>query len=95
LNFAPRFEEAAENATALAEVEDVAEIIDAESVVAVGVLSPASKRVLASDVVALIAALLTFSACLFEGGYVQAGAAATAYAAIFVRIYWRLAGKLD
>ena len=92
-----RFEEAAEEAVALAEVEDVAEIVD-ERLGEFEGMSAAQKRMLALDVVFLITAFLTLAAWLSQSPDPkdpEAAGIALACATALVRVYWRLTGKLD
>jgi hypothetical protein len=96
-DLAPRVEEAAEEVVALAEIDDVAEIAD-ESVGRLEQIPPARRRMLAIDVAVLIAALLALAAHLSASGDVRdpKGVGLTlACVAALVRVYWRLAGKLD
>jgi hypothetical protein len=94
---APRVQASTEEAIALAEVADVAEIVDS----AIGPLesvSAARAHTLALEVAALVAAFLVLAAYLRQGGELddpKGAGIALAYAAALVRVYWRLVGKLD
>jgi hypothetical protein len=96
--FTPRVQAAAEEAVAIAEVGDVAEIID-DAVGAIEPMTPARARLLALDLAVLVAALIILAAYLREGGEVvedpEGAGIALAYAAALVRVSWRVAGKLD
>jgi hypothetical protein len=93
-NLLPKVHEAAEETVALAEVEDVAAVID-ESVGLIAGLSPAQRRNLALDVAVLIGAYVIVVACLAEGGHGKLAGALLAYAVALTRVYWRLTRKLD
>jgi hypothetical protein len=93
-NLVPKVHEAAKETVALAEVEDVAAVID-ESVGLIGGLSPAQRRNLALDVAVLIGAYVIVVACLAEGGHGKLAGALLAYAAALMRVYWRVTRKLD
>jgi hypothetical protein len=89
-----RFEEIAEEAVALAEVEDVAEIVD-EAVGELKGMSVAKKRTLALEVLLLIAAFLALAGWLSHDNNLKGEAMALGCAAALVRVYWRLTDKLD
>jgi hypothetical protein len=93
-HLAPRAQEAAEEAVALAEVGAVAEIVD-ESFARLRSMSPAQRRILANDVVVLIAAFLVVAGLLAESGYMKGAGAMLAFSSALVRVYWRLTGKVD
>jgi hypothetical protein len=94
-DLAPRVEEAAGEAVALAEV-DVAEIVD-EATRLLPDMAPA-QRMLAIEVAFLLAAFLTLAAVFAESSdpkNQKVAAAALACAAALVRVFWRVTGKLD
>jgi hypothetical protein len=93
-DLAPRFEAAAAEAVALAEVESVAEVVDGPVTVGWRSLPPAKRRTLALDLAALVVAFVALAAVLNEAVDPRAGAALACAAAV-IRIYWRLDGKLD
>jgi hypothetical protein len=92
---AARVSEAVADAVAIAEVEDVAEVVDA-SVGRFESMSARERRAFALDVAVLIAALVMLSATLRAGdaANVKAAGAALAAAVQLVRVYWRLTDKL-
>lgn len=93
-DFAPRVQAAGEQAVAVAEVEDVAEVID-NAFTEIAAMPPAKRRALALDVAMLIAALLMLDAFLTQSGNLEAAGVTLGCAAYLVRVHWRLTGKLD
>lgn len=87
-------EAAAAEAIAVAEVEDVAVVID-DAVGAFDYATPAQLRIASLDVLMLAAAFLTVAGVLMNSGNMKGGGAALACAACLIRVYWRLMGKLD
>jgi hypothetical protein len=100
-DLASDFDQAAEESVALAEVEDVAEILDR----AVGLsprlaaMTPAQRRALALDFVVLIAAYLLLAArmrhSMDEMKDPEGFASLLILVTAFVRVYWRLIGKIS
>jgi hypothetical protein len=87
----------AEDAVALAEANEVAEVVDAESG-GLDNLSPRRRRMLALDIAVMIAAFLMLAAWLAESADPRdpkGAGIALACAASLIRVCWRLEGKLD
>jgi len=81
---------------ALAEIEDVADAVD-QSIGLLERMPPAKRRMLALDVVLLIAAFLMFAGLSESKGLDDPNTtgAALVCAATLMRVYWRLNDKLD
>jgi hypothetical protein len=86
---------AAEQAIAVAEVEDVAEIIDPVVAAEIERMPPARRNALALDTATLVAAFLVAAAALTDSGEMDAAAITLGCAVALIRLYWRLVGKLD
>jgi hypothetical protein len=94
-HLAPRLEVRAEQAFALAEVEEVAAIID-ESVGLLDHLTPAQKKTLALEVAAVIATyLVALTLAASHARNTATVGVLLAFITAWVRVWWRLAGKLD
>jgi hypothetical protein len=100
-DLAADFDRRAEQAVALAEVEEVADIVD--SLVGFGprlkAMTPPQRRALALDVVTLVAAFLLLAAWLTQSSDDPRNPATgvaefLACAAMYIRVYWRVIGKL-
>jgi hypothetical protein len=91
---APRSERPLRDAVALAEVEDVAEIID-EAMSSWETYSPAKRRLVVTDIAAAISAMLLLGGLLNGIGEYKAAGTAIACATALIRLYWRMTGKLD
>jgi hypothetical protein len=92
-DFGADLEQRAEEVITLAEVQEVAAVVDSELRPLAG-LSATQQRAPALDVVLLIAALLVLYATA-KADDVKLAAAALTTAAALVRVYWRLTGKLE
>ncbi|MDP9223607.1 MAG: hypothetical protein M3P18_07070 [Actinomycetota bacterium] len=99
---ASEFDKLTEDAAALAEVETLAEALDDSVGFApkLAALSPAQRRALAIDVVLLLAAYLILASWILHSmdQMQDPGRGAGAFlvtAATYIRVYWRLIGKLD
>lgn len=90
----PGVARATEDALALAEVSDVASIVD-EAVGRFESLSPGKRRALALDVAFLAAACLSAYVSLAAANKATGAGSLLAVAATLIRIYWRLIGKVD
>lgn len=96
-DIASQFDRRAQEAVALAEVDEVAEGVEEAVGAGLNSLTSAEKHALALDVVLLIAAFLFFSAWLTQKAPEDSGEGAGAFltcAAMYIRVYWRLIGKL-
>lgn len=99
-DLAARFERVAEEAVVLAEADDLAEAVDEGVRSRLSEMSPAKRRELALDVVVLVGAFLLLASWLMQSQDdpkdVKVGIGLfLACAATYIRIYWRLIGKLD
>jgi hypothetical protein len=95
--FTPQVEATAEEAIVLAGDDDVAEIVDDETVVArIAGMSPEKRRALALDVLVLVGACVVLAAWLAQADLKDPRGAgiALAWAASLIRVYWRLNDKL-
>jgi hypothetical protein len=84
---ARRIGEAAGEAVALAETEDVAVVVD-QSIGRVEGMTPARRKMLANDVVLLVAGFLTLAGFARGVNELKVAGAALAFAAALVRVYW-------
>jgi hypothetical protein len=97
-DLASQFDRTAEEAVALAEVEEVAEGVEKAVGAGLAHLTPENKRELALDIVLLIGAFSLLAAWLTSDHGKDAGdgiGLLLTCAATYIRVYWLLIGKLD